>query len=365
METLNNQLDKNEITCKNCGAVLKFEPGTTSLSCEYCGTENPIEIKQEEIEEIDYRDFLSSEKTAAPTQEVSTLKCGACGAETTLDPHIVSDECPFCGTHLIVSEGSTQEILKPKSILPFKIKRQEAEAEYRTWIKKRWWAPNNLKKQARQTGKISGMYIPYWTYDSDTYTRYHGERGTDYTVTETYTEDGETRTRQVTKIRWQSVSGSVSIFFDDVLVVASTSLPVKYMDRLEPWDLPNLLPFDEKFLSGFRTENYQVDLETGFDGAKKKMDVVIRSDIRRDIGGDHQRIGTTDTNYKDITFKHILLPIWLNSYRYKDKAYRFMVNGRTGEVQGEYPVSWLKVASAITLAILIIAAIYYYVEYYQ
>lgn len=88
------------------------------------------------------------------------------------------------------------------------------------------------------------------------------------------------------------------------------------------------------------------------------MENKIREDIEDDIGGDRQIINTTNTDYNDITFKHILLPIWISAYKYNNKVYRFMINGRTGEVQGERPYSWIKITLAILLAIIVIIVIY-------
>jgi hypothetical protein len=122
--------------------------------------------------------------------------------------------------------------------------------------------------------------------------------------------------------------------------------------------LENLVPFDKSYLSGFITEKYQIDLEAGFDVAKGIMDPQIRNLIRRDIGGDEQRIISMKTNYDEITFKHLLLPVYVSAYRYKDKLYQFLVNGRTGEVQGQRPYSWIKITLAILLGIAIIAAIF-------
>ena len=161
------------------------------------------------------------------------------------------------------------------------------------------------------------------------------------------------QTRQVRKTRWRSVSGRVGNQFDDVLVMASQSLPRKYMEELEPWDLQNLTPYQEEFLSGFVAESYQVDLEQGFARAGELMAPTIHATIRHDIGGDHQRIHSVDTRYFNITFKHLLLPTWISAYQYQQKVFRFLVNARTGEVQGERPYSAIK----ITLFVLMILAI--------
>jgi LSD1 subclass zinc finger protein len=353
--------NQKDIVCTNCAAKLVFEPGTTSLACPYCGTVNEIEIKLESIDELDFDEFLRNAESGPEIEEVSTVACDACGAVTSMDPNVVSSECPFCGNKLIVKNESTSKQLKPKSLLPFKITSKDALLSFRTWLKKLWFAPPGLKKYASQAEKIAGMYLPYWTYDSDTFTNYKGQRGDDYTTTETYTDgSGKTQTRTVTKTRWTNVSGSLSLFFDDVLVLASKSLPQAKTDKLEPWDLENLIPFDEKFLSGFRTESYGVGLKEGFDSAKMKMDPRIREAVNRQIGGDHQRISSMQTTFSNITFKHTLLPIWISAYRFKDKVYRFIVNGRTGKVQGERPWCWWKIALLVIVILGAIGALVYF-----
>lgn len=132
------------------------------------------------------------------------------------------------------------------------------------------------------------------------------------------------------------------------------SLPQALVAKLEPWDLEELVPYADDYLSGFRSESYRVGLAEGFEVAKTVMDEGIRQSICRDIGGDHQRIHNVHTLYSNITFKHLLLPVWVSAYRFHDKIYRFVVNARTGEVQGERPWSFVKIALAV-LAVLAVA----------
>jgi Zn finger protein HypA/HybF involved in hydrogenase expression len=364
-ETATNQ----QLKCKDCGAILKFAPDTHALTCEYCGAQNVIDKSDEKIEEIDFESFVADKLDTEEKQTIVTVKCTACGSSTTLKPNITSDLCPFCGTSLVVTSGSTSTILKPKSLLPFLISQQQGFDAFRKWIKKLWFAPNALMKFVNSTDKFNGMYIPYWTYDSNTASSYTGARGTHYYVTETYTttENGKTvtKTRQVQKTRWTPVSGNVTDTFDDVLIVASNSLPLKYAEKLEPWDLENLTPYDDKFLSGFRTESYQVDVKTGFDKAKVIMDDEIRVHVEKDIGGDEQRIYDVHTTYSDIMFKHVLLPIWISSYRYHDKVFRFLVNGRTGEVQGERPWSVWKIIFFSLSIIAVLVGGYFLIDYFN
>lgn len=355
--------------CVNCAAILEFKPGTSSLSCIYCGAENEISASDVTIEELDFHNYLNGIQDASAKMLVSLVKCDACGAETTFNDKIVSDNCAFCGNQITITQPVSSEIIQPKSLLPFKVDKKQGFTEFQKWVKSLWFAPSDLKRSADKAEKLLGIYIPYWTYDSSTSSPYTGQRGDNYTTTETYTafEDGKavTRTRTVTKIRWSSASGSVYHDFDDVLVLASNTLPKSYTNQLEPWDLEQLVPFDAKFLSGFKAEAYHIGLEEGFIEAKKIMDVKIRELIKKDIGGDHQQITTVNTTHSDITFKHLLLPIWLSVFKYNGKTYRFMINGRTGEVQGERPYSTMKIILFIAAILGVIAAIVFLIIHFS
>ncbi len=363
MENQISETNQNEIVCKQCAAKLRYKPGTTMLVCDFCGFENEIEIKSEPVEELNFEEWLAKAEQGDGTVEVHAVLCNACGAEISMPENVVSDNCPFCGNHLVITAESHKKLLKPKSLLPFKIDQKTALSAYEKWLRKLWWAPPGLKQFARISEKINGIYIPYWTYDSDTHTKYTGKRGDDYTETERYIDDdGKSQTRTVTRTRWTAVKGAVDVWFDDVLVPASNALPSKIIEKLEPWDVKELIPFDGKFLSGFRTESYQVTVKDGFDRAKNKMEPVIRTQIIKQIGGDRQTISTMNTDYANITFKHVLLPLWISAYKYKNKSYRFLINARTGEVSGERPYCWWKIALAILAAIGILVLLFYLVK---
>lgn len=361
-ETIQNSAALCHYKCESCGADLTYAPGTTSLKCEYCGAEKQINSSSDtvNVEESDYMTFLNEHVSdTIERQTIHTVKCKACGASVTLKEHVTSDNCPFCGTTLLLQEAQDGSILKPRYILPFKITKNSAQNAFTEWCRKLWFAPNRMKQYGEHNDTLNGIYIPYWTYDSSATTSYSGERGDDHSEVRFVTVNGRRERRTVVVTNWHPVSGVVNNSFDDILVLASNSLPRKYADELEPWDLVNLQEFNEQYLSGFRTEYYQIDLEQGFSIAKNVMKEKIEAAIKRDIGGNHQRINRMSTNYNSITFKHILLPIWISAYRYKDKVYRFLVNGRTGEVQGERPWSWIKLTLAGIVTAAVIASIYF------
>lgn len=338
--------------CGSCGAELGYAPGTDVLKCSYCGFINRIKPVARVIRELDYYSAIEELADQGPMMERRTVKCETCAASFTFDPSVHADECPFCGTNIVV-EPSTTQILQPQAVLPFDLAETQARDQLGRWLAKRWFAPSALKRYARQNGRLAGMYIPYWTFDTATFTRYSGARGDAYYVNRTVkTKDG-TRTVRERRVRWTSVRGRVQRAFDDVLALASRSLPESYARELAPWHLGDLKPYDPAYLSGFRAESYQIVVADGFAEARRQMEARIYADVRHDIGGDEQRVSDINTQYEDVTFKQILLPVWTAAYRYGGKPYQFMVNASTGEVQGDRPYSKLKIAMAVLGAIIL------------
>ncbi|GAB3242216.1 TFIIB-type zinc ribbon-containing protein [Chitinimonas naiadis] len=351
--------------CRQCGAKLEFAPGQHALKCPYCGSENAIEVADANtafaaVDELDYQAYLARAAGNEAEIERQTVKCPGCGAASQLPANTTADRCPFCAVPLIAASAYAHRTIQPRAVAPFAVKEADARQRFKDWISGLWFAPNALKQAYRAATGLKGIYLPYWTYDTDTETRYSGERGDYYYETERYVENGETKTREVRRTRWSFVSGQVAVSFDDVIVPASQSLPKEYLDNLEPWRLNELQPYREDYLAGFTVEAYQVGLEPGFQAATERMEGPIRSAVSRDIGGDEQRISSLSPRYLDITFKHILLPIWLSSYQYDGKTWRFLVNGQTGEVQGERPWSVWKIAFAVLAALVVLFIVYLY-----
>ena len=353
--------------CPACGADLLYAPKDGCLICPYCGHSEAIPDSAEQVEERSFEKYLhirpeQLEQLAANALEV---RCQSCGATVTFTPPEVARQCDFCGVQIVAQAKSADPILAPEAILPFRFTRPQANEGLRQWLGSRWFAPNALKNFARPDA-IDGVYLPFWTYDTNTTSYYTGERGEHYYVTETYHEtdaQGRSvqRTRQVRHTRWHSASGTVERWFDDVLVAATVSLPQNRLEALEPWDLAELQPYDPAFLSGFKAQRYQVELGQGFERVKQVAAGVIESDVRASIGGDEQRIHDVATHYSGITFKHLLLPVYAGAYRFNQKIYQIVVNGRTGEIQGDRPYSAWKIAlfvAAMLFVVLIIALVF-------
>lgn len=347
--------------CASCGAKLVFAPGTETLTCSYCRAVNEIAGDHTQILELDFRAHLERLAEHAEAIDQIISHCDTCGANVEMPDHVTSHACPFCGSD-VVATGRSTKLIKPGSVIPFKIERKVARSAYQSWIKKRWFAPNDLKSKHRLEARLVGMYLPYWTYDSTTTTEYTGQRGEYYYVNVPYTTtvNGKTvtRTRRERRTRWYPAAGTVLNDFDDLLVPASSSLPADLIQDVGPWDLGDLRPYDDAYLAGFRSESYAVDLPTGFVAAETLMQPMIDSTIRGDIGGDEQQISSKQMHHEAIAFKHILLPIWVSAYRYKQKTYQVLVNAQTGEVVGDRPYSAMKfVGVAIAVAAAVVAFI--------
>ncbi|MBF0146807.1 MAG: primosomal protein N' (replication factor Y) - superfamily II helicase [Magnetococcales bacterium] len=340
--------------CARCGSSLNYSPGVSSLVCSHCGHAQEVPSLKGEMVELDFDAWLEKAEADGRMQEVTVAACAGCGASIEPERGMVAMTCPFCGLAMDL-QGTSRRQIKPTGLLPFKVEAKQARDHFRTWVSSRWFAPNRLKRAAREETPLSGLYVPYWTFDARTESDYRGQRGVHYQVQETYTvmEGGRSvqKTRTVTRTRWSPAHGHVSHGFDDVLVMASDQLPGEMADKLEPWDLEHLVAYDPGYVGGFRAQSYQLGLADGFTHAKGKMVQAIEEMVRRQIGGDVQRIDHLDTRYDDITFKHVLLPLWLSTYRFGQKSYRFLINGRTGEVQGERPYSRVKITFAV-LAVL-------------
>jgi DNA-directed RNA polymerase subunit RPC12/RpoP len=338
-----------QFPCVQCGAKVEFAPGTDTLVCPYCKHETSIPASAEVVVEHDFAATLADLEANAVMETVPSVSCTSCAAHIEPPASTEAFPCPYCGSSIVVKVAS-EKLIRPQSLLPFKVTRSQATEMFTKWLRTRWFAPNALKKFARLEGRLQGLYTPYWTFDAGTVSRYTGMRGDTYVV--------RVGKRTQTRVRWRPAAGTVSRNFDDTLVVGSQSLPRDLAEKLEPWDTKSLVPYADEYLPGFLAERYQIDLRGAWTRAVERMDEVIRQDVNRDIGGDRQRIITLSTHHSGITYKHVLLPMWICSYRFRDKIFRFLVNARTGEVQGQRPWSAIKIALAAIAAAIIAAVIY-------
>ena len=349
-----NKENVNRFLCPSCGGNMVFNPQNEMLTCPYCQHTQAIEAVGA-VKENSYEDFL--QKGAQNLQKMATdamqVGCSSCGAVVNFTPPETARNCDFCGAKIVAQAKSADPLIAPEGVLPFCVTPQQSTANFNGWVKSLWFAPSKLKDFARPE-KISSIYIPYWTYDTFANSDYEGERGEHYYTTEHYTENGEEKSREVRHTNWYSASGNVQRQFDDESVPATKSLPQKYLDELEPWDFAELKSYESAYLSGHKAQTYQIALNEGFELFKNRASSAIMNDAMRDIGGDEQRVHNIQTEYSNITFKHLLLPIYAGAYQFSSKTFQIVVNGRTGEVQGERPYSWLKITAFVLFLIILI-----------
>ncbi|MEA2110855.1 MAG: hypothetical protein U9P71_02280 [Campylobacterota bacterium] len=349
--------------CEQCGAKLNFSVATGELKCPYCSHINLIERAFTQVVEKDYNRVIATLKNLsdAPSREITSSKCPTCAAVFDLHEDIHASECPFCGS-AIVNETALYRPIKAQALLPFKVTKKEAREVFKSWLKSHWFAPDKLKRYGAEDSKLEGVYIPYWTYDASTFSHYTGRRGDKYyeTVSKQRMINGRTElyTEEEEHINWVNVSGNVSHDFDDVLVMATESLNQSLLD----WDLENLVDYDESFLSGYESEVYSVELDVGLVQAKNIMEHKIRALIKRQIGGDEQEINALQSDYSDITFKHILLPIYASAFTFDSKTYSYVINGRNGDISGERPYSVVKISAAVIVGLAVVATVYYFMK---
>jgi predicted RNA-binding Zn-ribbon protein involved in translation (DUF1610 family) len=347
--------------CEGCGASLTFDISVQSLKCPFCGYVKSLEVDpQAAVQEQDFAAALARiaerrGEAAEPEPELREVRCASCGGTAQFQGTLTSRTCPYCGVAVQLEHvhEATRRI-PVDGVLPFLIEQAQARQNLDAWVRSRWFAPNAFTAHGVE-GRFNGVYLPFWTFDSLTATHYTGQRGEHYWVT---VGSGKNR-RQERRTRWYPVSGSFRRFFDDVLVVAATAVPTERLAALEPWPLERCLPYNAQVLAGFLARTYDVPLESGFTVARQIIAEALEADVRGRIGGDEQRITSIDTSHQAVTYKHLLLPVWMLAYRYRDKSYQVVVNAGTGEVQGDRPYSWIKIAlTAVAAAVAAAVAVY-------
>ncbi|MBX3459784.1 MAG: hypothetical protein KF696_07450 [Planctomycetes bacterium] len=370
-----NKTSVSTLPCTGCGADLEYKPGAREMKCGYCGHTQVIAVREgAAVIEYDLNDAFA--RYLGHAQHVQTtgqreVKCQDCGADIIVAAGAQTARCDYCGGKRIVEEELPPGVLQPESLLPFNFKPADAVDKFRKWLSggdgfwgKLWVKlvrPGALQQRAN-VDDLHGVYVPFWTYDTQSHSSWTAQAGYYYYVTQSYTDSqGRRQTRQVRKIRWVWTSGQRRDFFDDWLVCASKQYygtPLEaLLEKIEPFPTKQLVPYDSKYLAGFRAERYSIDLKQGWNIAERGIRDECRSRCARDVPGDTHRFLSVNTNFWGQSFKYALLPVYIMSYRFKDKPYNVLVNGSTGLVKGGAPLSWIKVTILGIVIAAIIAAI--------
>lgn len=339
-----------KFNCAKCGAEAVWTPSKKTLVCPYCGTVADAELKTDvaSVRENDLLHALNSmtEEDHGWKTERKTVRCQSCHAISVFDPTRVAQNCDFCGSPSLLAVEDIKAPIRPEGLLPFTVADTKVREDIRKWYGSHWFAPNKLGQKAL-TDTLHGVYLPYWTFDAQVHADWEAEAGYYYTV-----QDNQGRSQQ--RVRWEYASGSVDNFFDDLLVPASRGVHGNLLEGISPFPTTDaLVPYDPGYLTGWVVEQYQIDLKAAANASHERMESTMESLCSQQVPGDTQRNLRVTTQYSGQTFKHVLLPVWLLTYTYGSKSYQVAVNGVTGQIKGEYPLSWVKVFF-VTVIVLIV-----------
>lgn len=352
-------LEETDKKCPSCGGVMDFDPATGGLSCPYCGHTEEIQIREgvESAEELALEDADKVENCDWGVAK-KTVICKACGAESVYDALEISAVCPFCGSNQVM-EASDQNTMAPGGVVPFQISDKQASDLFKNWIRRKWFCPK-LAKESAKAKNFKGIYLPFWTFDALTKSKYRGEYGKDKVKKKA---DGKTQVETT----WYSVRGNHEEFFDDELICATTNHNQSMLRGLEPYNTADNKTYRPEYVAGFAAERYAIGIKEAWQMAKSSIKFKLQRSIERRIikenNADRVRNLQVDAAFSKLTYKYLLLPVWISSYKYKEKVYQFMVNGQTGKVSGKTPISIPKVIITVVAIALILILISMLTQY--
>lgn len=350
--------DTLSLPCPSCGSELHWSAKSQKIACDHCGYTEEIDHSKGKVVEKSLAEAASKVSNFVPEDGgKKVFECQNCGAKFMVESDKVGINCGFCGSENINLEAFQHQFIQPLGIVPFNVSKESSEEHFNTWIRQGWFHPNKLKQLAA-IENLHGIYLPFWTYDAQSESDWSGEAGHYYYETRRVQINGKWQNQQVQKVRWVHRSGHLNHFFDDVLVVASGGLQQREVERILPYRLEEIVNFDPRLVAGWESEIYNLEVDKGYQVANQIMDAKIRQMCSAQLGGDTQRNLRIRSQKFNQTFKHIILPAWICSYVFKGKTYRFTINGQTGKVHGEKPLSWKKIVFLVLLFALFIFAIY-------
>ncbi len=347
--TENKQVDTESVKCNECGSNMLFDPETQTLICPHCGSK--VDFATDTIaEELDISVGFSKDREWT-TDEAVVFACENCNAKVVLKNGETTKTCPFCGTAHV---KKTDELagLKPNALIPFAFGGEKALSLSKAWAKKRFFAPKGFKKNLRAEN-LNGVYTPCFTFDSGTVSYYNGVIGN----TRTRVVGSGKNKRVQTYVVWRNIAGTHCDSFDDVLITAGNKFDQRKLDKVSPYQTNDGKVYEEKYLLGFMAYHYDNDLTECWGQAKTRMDTVIRRNILSKYVYDRLQYLNVSTSHNSVTYKYVMLPVYVGNFNYRKKLYNFYVNGSTGKVTGKTPKSPWKVLFTVLGGLALIVGI--------
>ncbi len=318
--------------CERCGADLAYTPEARELACAYCGFRVPLEIGEDA--DVSERDLESTlERVARQRAEGRTrdpeeleVECPSCNAVVAFRGSLTSRTCAYCASPIQRSDvHCASDRIGVDAVLPFAVDQVRAREQVGRWLHAQWLAPESFRSKTAPAA-VQALYVPYWTFDALTSSFFRG------------------RTRKEGKRGSRRRTGSFRYAFDDLAVPADRTLGRALTRGLEPWPLAGLRPYEPRLLAGYLAKTYEIGLEEGWKRARERMERELDREAKSRIGGDSPRIDLRKTRWQALTYRHLLLPVFLLSIRHGDAVHRIAVNGATGRVSGRSPLSFAKLA---------------------
>lgn len=351
-----------DFPCPNCGAKLTWDPSQDALHCDHCDHRMAVPRGEGTILERPLEE--AGEAARGLGRELRVSRCDNCGARVAFDEVATSEMCVFCGSSSVLVQEANRNALRPESLIPLEIGRESVEINLRKWTSGLWFRPTAIKNLARFDAQ--GVYVPCWTFDCAVDSQWSADAGHTYWTTQMVPMmvNGKLRlqAQRVRKVRWVPAWGDRHDVYDDLLVHASKGIPERLVKKLGSFDTAALVPYRPEYLAGWRAEEYQLDLEQGWEIAKRRIVASQEARCAGDVPGDTHRFLRVHNTVRDVHWKHFLLPMWTVTYTHANKPYSVLVNGQNGRVHGQAPYSWVKIllliagiAGVLALAGLVLA----------
>jgi DNA-directed RNA polymerase subunit RPC12/RpoP len=268
------------------------------------------------------------------------FQCESCGASVTYDADRQGLRCAFCGSVSMAREEAPTGRIQAERFVPFEVSREDAERLFRAWIAKGLFRPFGIRSLARLVS-IEPLYLPFWRFRAETHTYYAGD---------------SSRTPPGARADWCPVFGERSGSVENVLVGATGALSASELEALEPFDFSRRRPYHREELKGHGVEDFGLGRRGARPRARAAMLRVEKALCAAEIPGRSRNVGV-NTIFTNLRSEPVLLPIWINAYRYKEETYRFIVNGQSGRASGTAPVSYLKLALVALAALALAGAV--------
>ncbi len=321
--------------CQECGGELIFNPSKNGLVCKNCG--NFVSVTGTISAEKSFQTLL--EKAPTWKKETAVLQCEHCGAKCVVSKFDIMAKCDYCGSSNLIK---TTEVpgLRPDTVVVFDMNRADALTQVNTWLSKRFFVPSQFKQQLKNR-QINGVYFPAFTFDANVTAKYTGVLVQTSTTTIVVNENETTQSQIVRR----GINDIISRTFDDCLVLANDEITPQVLAKLQPYDTNRGQTFQQSYLSGFNVCQPSKEAQKCWSEAKNLMESTIRRQITTRYATNNTHIEDIhlDLNITNITYKYVLLPVYVGHIEYKGTKYPLYVNGQTGKIYGKTPKSWWKI----------------------